>query len=296
MRWLREPLVQFLVLGAVLFCGYGIVRRGPPKDARPTRIALTADDLRQLEVGFRAQWQRPPSPEEMTGLLENKIRQEVLYREALALGLDKEDTIVKRRMAQKMEFLAEDAASAHEPTSDELKGWFEKNTKLFTVPGRITFRHLYFSPDRRGARARGDAALALARLAGKAADSPVAGNLGDPFMFHDYLADRASGEIAKEFGPPFAKAVFALENGRWMGPVESGYGWHLVFVESLTADRVPAFEEVEAEVKTAWLGAQKAEAWERAYKTMRAKYELALPADATVAAQHDVAPPTGAVE
>jgi hypothetical protein len=290
MRWLREPLVQFLVLGALLFCGYGIVRRGPPKDSKPTRIGLTADDLRQLEVGFRAQWQRPPSPEEMNGLLENKIRQEVLYREALALGLDKEDTIVKRRMAQKMEFLAEDATGAHEPTTAELKAWFEKNTKLFTVPGRITFRHLYFSPDRRGARAHDDAALALTRLARKPADSPVARGLGDPFMFHDYLA------VAKEFGPPFAKAVFALESGKWMGPVESGYGWHLVFVESLMAERVPAFEEVEADVKTAWLGAQKAEAWERAYKAMRAKYELALPADATMAAQHEVAPPTGAAE
>jgi parvulin-like peptidyl-prolyl isomerase len=199
-------------------------------------------------------------------------------------------------MAQKMEFLAEDAASAHEPTSEELKAWFENNRKLFTVPGRITFRHLYFSPDRRGARAREDAASGLVRLARRTADSPIAGSLGDPFMFHDYLADRASGEIAKEFGPSFAQSVFALEPGHWSGPVESGYGWHLVFVESLTSDRVAVFEEVEADVKTAWLGAQKAEAWARAYKTMRTRYELVLPAEATLTAQHDVRSRAGAVE
>lgn len=275
-RWLREPLVQFLGLGLVLFLAYGMLRR-PTQAAKPNRITLTAEDLQQLDVSFTAQWQRRPTPEELTGLLESRIRQEVLYREALALGLDKEDIIVKRRMAQKMEFLAEDAAAAHEPTAAELQAWFEKNRAQFEVPGRVTFRHLYFSPDRRGAHAKDDAQAALSRLAGQAQGAPLARRLGDPFMFHDYLADRASSEIAKEFGPPFAQAVFALAPGGWRGPVESGYGWHLVFVESKTPEHLPVLAEVEADVKTAWLAAQKAAAWERAYAAMRAKYELALP-------------------
>ena len=280
-RWLREPLVQFLVLGLLLFFVHGVLRRAPIQDPTRNRIALTVDDLRQLEVGFVAQWQRPPTREEMAGLVENRIREDILYREALALGLDKEDTIVKRRMAQKMEFLAEDASAAHEPTTAELQAWFEKNSAKFSVPGRVTFRHIYFSPDRRGARARDDAARALVRLARTAEDSPIGKRLGDPFMFHDYLADRASAEIAKEFGPPFAHSLFALEPGGWKGPIESGYGWHLVFVESSTPSRVPAFAEVESDVKTAWLAAQKAEAWDRAYAKMRAKYQVALPAAAT---------------
>ena len=279
-RWLREPLVQFLVLGLLLFFVHGVLRRAPIQDPTRHRIALTVDDLRQLEVGFTAQWQRPPTREEMVGLVENRIREDVLYREALALGLDKEDSIVKRRMAQKMEFLAEDAAAAHEPTTAELQAWFEKNSAKFALPARVTFRHLYFSPDRRGARARDDAASALVRLAPEAEDSPLAKRLGDPFMFHDYLAERASAEIAKEFGPSFAQSVFALEPGGWKGPIESGYGWHLVFVESSTPSRVPAFAEVESDVKTAWLAAQKAEAWDKAYAKMRAKYQLALPAEA----------------
>ena len=214
----------------------------------------------------------------MLGLIESRIKEEILYREALAMGLDKDDTIVKRRMAQKMEFLAEDVSAAHEPTTEELKAWFAKNTAMFTQPARVTFRHLYFSPDRRGKSAWSDAKAALGKLAGKPAGWAGAAALGDPFMFQDYLADRTPDQIAKDFGPPFAKALFVQKPGAWTGPIESGYGWHLVFVDSLMPERASSFEEVEPDVKTAWLATRKAEAWDKAYKAMRAKYELVLPA------------------
>jgi peptidyl-prolyl cis-trans isomerase C len=123
------------------------------------------------------------------------------------------------------------------------------------------------------------------RLARDGEDSPLAKRLGDPFMFHGYLAERASAEIAKEFGPSFARSVFALAPGGWKGPIESGYGWHLVFVESSTPSRVPAFAEVESDVTTAWLAAQKAEAWEKAYAKMRSRYQLALPAEVAASDQ-----------
>jgi len=239
---------------------------------------LTLDDLRALQIGFAAQWERPPSEREMIALIENRLREEILYREALAMGLDKDDTIVRRRMAQKMEFLAEDVSAAYEPTTDELRGWFAKNASMFEEPPRVTFRTLYFSPDRRGPSARSDAEKALARLSGKPVSWQGAAALADSFMFEDYLADRAPDQIAKDFGPPFANALFQEIPGAWRGPIESGYGWHLVFIDSLTPGRVPAFEEVEPDVKTAWRVAQKAAAWEEAYAKMRAKYELALPA------------------
>ncbi len=276
-RLWREPLVHFLVLGLVLFVVYGAVNRGSSRNPQSHQIVLTLDDLRQLQIGFAAQWQRPPTAQEMMGLLENRIREEILYREALAMGLDKDDTIVRRRMAQKMEFLAEDVAAAHEPSSAELKAWFVKNTRMFAQPARITFRHLYFSPDKRGPNARRDAEAALQKLAGKPEDWAGAVALGDPFMFQDYLADRTSEQIAKDFGPVFAKALFEEMPGAWRGPIESGYGSHLVYIDSLIPARVSAFEEVEPDVKTAWLAAQKAEAWDKAYKAMRAKYELVLP-------------------
>ena len=277
-RWLREPLVHFLVLGATLFGISRVVNPTAGPTAPSRQIVLTLDDLRQLQVGFAAQWQRPPDQQEMLGLLEGRIKEEILYREALAMGLDKDDTIVRRRMAQKMEFLAEDVSAAHEPGAEELKAWFAQHTQLFAQPARITFRHLYFSPDRRGRNARSDAVEALAKLAGRSASAAGAPALGDPFMFQDYLADRTQEQIAKDFGPPFSRALFSEKAGQWTGPIESGYGWHLVFIDSLTPQRSPSFEEVEADVKTAWLAARKAAAWDEAYRKMRSKYELLLPA------------------
>jgi len=286
-RLLQEPLLQFLLVGVALFAGYSYQQRGDSAEASPREIRLTFDDLAQLELLFESQWQRPATPDEFGRLVENKVREEVLYREAIAMGLDKDDTIVKRRMAQKMQFLAEDVAAANEPTTDELRAWFGEHPDLFALPGRVSFRHLYFSWDGRGEAARDDAAKALSELAGEPPGSERAASLADPFMFQDYYGDRSSEEIAREFGPAFAQAVAKLAPGSWQGPLESGYGWHLVFVENAVPGRTPAFEEVEPDVKTAWLGAQKAEAWRKAYAEMRARYTVTLPAppdDATAAA------------
>jgi hypothetical protein len=275
-RWLREPLLHFLLLGIVLFVADQYLQ--PGRGAAPARqIQLTLDDLSQLHLLFQSQWRRLPTPEEFARLVENKVQEEVLYREGLAMGLDKDDTIVRRRMAQKMRFLAEDTAAAREPATAELRAWYEKHSDRFALPGRVSFRHLYFSPDRRGPRAQDDAARALGRIAGQPEDSKAAA-LADHFMFQDYYADRTVEQLAKEFGPAFAQAVARLRLGSWQGPIESGYGWHLVFVHSVTPGRPASFEEVEADVKTAWLADQKTEAWRKAYDTMRAKYTVLLPA------------------
>ncbi len=276
-RFLREPLVHFLLLGAMLFVVYHYVQPDRGAAALSKQIQLTLDELAQLALVFQSQWRREPTPEEFARLVETKVQQEILYREALAMGLDKDDEIVKRRMTQKMQFLAEDVAAAREPTTAELKAWYEKNSDKFALPPRLSFRHLYFSPDRRGARAREDAAKALVKLAGQPEDSKLAASFADPFMFQDYYRDRAPDYLGKEFGPQFALAVAKLAPGSWRGPIESGFGWHLVFVDTVIPGRVPAFEEIEADVKTTWLGEQKAEAWEKAYKEIRAKYTVLLP-------------------
>jgi peptidyl-prolyl cis-trans isomerase C len=290
---LREPLVHFVLLGVVLFGVYAYLERDRGEVVPPTEIRLTVDDLAQMMIVFESKWRRPPDQAEFNAMVEDRIREDVLYREALALGLDQEDTIVRRRMAQKMQFLAEDVAAAKEPTTEELRSWFPENSDLFAMPARLSFRHLYFSTDRRGAQARDEAANGLTELAGEAQDSALAKPLADPFMFQDYYADRAPQAIAREFGPEFALAVARLKPGSWQGPIESGYGWHLVYVDTVVPGRVPSFEEVEPEVKTAWLGEQKAEAWAKAYAEMRAKYTVLLPvpADDTAISVSEVAPP-----
>ena len=291
-RLLHEPVVHFLLIGALLFGVYAYVDRGRGGVNSSKQIQLSLDELGQLAVLFQSQWRRDPTAEEFSRMVEAKVQEEVLYREGLAMGLDKDDTIVKRRMAQKMQFIAEDVAAAREPTSAELRAFFEKNAAKFQEPPRVSFRHLYFSPDKRGTRAKDDAVNALAKLADQPEDARIAATLGDPFMFQEYYRDRAPDYLGKEFGPVFALAVVKLPAESWQGPIESGFGWHLVYVDTLVPGRVPSFEEIEGNVKTAWLSEQKATAWEKAYKDIRAKYTVFLPAppDAQTAERISAAP------
>jgi parvulin-like peptidyl-prolyl isomerase len=282
-RWLGEPLLQFLVIGLALFAIDGVVSGQRGDRSTSSRIELTDDDLRQMTVAWLAQGRPAPTPPQLRSLVESRVREEILYREALALGLEKNDTIVKRRMAQKMEFLAEDVGALRDPSADELRAWFEKNAARFARPPRVSLRHLYFSPDRRGPRARDEAARALQRLAGKAGDWPGAASLADPFMYQDYYGDRSLEQLATVFGPAFADAVVQLEPGAWHGPVESGYGWHLVWLDSLEPSRIPPFEEVEADVRSQWVADQRAESKQRAFEAMRARYEVVLTGSALAA-------------
>jgi peptidyl-prolyl cis-trans isomerase C len=275
-RWLREPLLHFLLAGMALFAGYRALNPDGGGREPSSRIEISDDDVQQLALAWRVQWQRPPTADEMRGLLDDRIREEILYREALALGLDKGDTIVKRRLAQKMAFLAEDISSLRDPSAAALRAWFDKNRERFALPGRVSFRHLYFSPDRRGEQARAAATKTLAALADKAGNVRTTG-LADKFMAQDYYVERDPEQVAEVFGTKFAEELARLKTGTWQGPLESGLGWHLVFVEGIAPGRTPAFEEVEAAVKAEWIEAQRAETRERAFDAMKARYEVVLP-------------------
>src|SRR5208283_4056144 len=187
-RVMREPLLHFLLIGVVLFVVYSWMHRGQSGIEPSHEIALNFDELRTMDLYFESQWHRQPTGEEFNAMVENRIQEEILYREGLAMGLDKDDIIVKRRMAQKMQFLAEDVATAHEPSTEELRAWFTTNSEKFALPSRATFRHLFFSSDKRSRNAQEDAAAALVKLSGQPEITPLAATLADPFMFQDYYA------------------------------------------------------------------------------------------------------------
>ena len=276
--WLREPLVQFFLIGAVLFSLYSLV--APPRPHAPgSRIELTKDDLAQMDIAWRSKWQRSPTPAEWRDLIDEKVREEVLYREALAMGLDQDDVIIRRRMGQKLEFLMEDVSTLRDPTKAELAAWYRQNASQFALPGRVTFCHVYFSPDTRGQQAAAQAARALATLKERSScGSPDIAALGDRFPEQAYYADRSPEDVANVFGTQFSNALFRLQPGRWQGPIESGLGQHLVLVEALTPSRIPTFDEVDrAQVATAWLDSQRAESKRKAFDAMRAKYQVVLP-------------------
>jgi peptidyl-prolyl cis-trans isomerase C len=273
--WLREPLLHFLLAGALIFAIYQLLNPTANRTDRTSQIVLTKDDLRQLAVHWLAQGRPLPTAGQMRALIEQRVSEEILSREAVALGLDKDDEIIKRRLAQKMDFLAADIAALQDPGDAELRAWYTQNSDRFALPPRASFRHLYFSFDRPGARDR--AAGILDKISGKPADALEVATVADPFMFQDYYAERAPDQIAKEFGPDFAKAVFQLKPGAWRGPIRSGYGWHLVFVDAIEPGRVPAFEEVEPDVKSAWLDERQREIKRTALEAMRARYTVVVP-------------------
>jgi hypothetical protein len=273
---LREPLLHFLLAGAVIFAAYEFLNPPASRSDQAYRIVLTENDLRQLAVQRLAQGRPAPTADEMRILVEDRVSEEILSREAVAFGLDKDDEIIKRRLAQKMNFLAEGIAALQYPSDAELRAWFAQNSSRFALPSRTSFHHLYFSSDR-GPGARNAAAIALTRVAGKPSDTSATAAAADPFMFRDYYAERTPEQITREFGPNFTKAVLRLSPGEWQGPIESGYGWHLVFVDAIEPSRTPAFEEVEPAAKSAWLDQKQEEIKRVSFEAMRKRYTVVVP-------------------
>jgi hypothetical protein len=266
-RLVSEPLLHFVLIGAVLFYIGG--QKTPEGGVGRNEIVITEGDIDQLLVAWQVQGLPPPSAAAIRGMVEGKVREEVLYREAMGMGLDQGDVIVKRRLAQKMDFLAEDLSALQEPTKEELRTWFEAHREEFAQPPRISFRHVYYSFDTYGAKAQEAAAQQVSAVTGP--------ENGDRFMFQNSYAERTEAELLAIFGPAFAREVFTLDPGHWVGPVHSGYGWHAVFIERKTPPIVPGFQEVEADVKAVWLAARRAEFREEAYRVMRGKYKVVLP-------------------
>jgi peptidyl-prolyl cis-trans isomerase C len=269
MKLLKEPLLHFLVAGGLLFAGYSWIHRGEKKED-PRRIEITSNQIQQIELDWRARWQRPPTQAELQAGISDELRQEVLYREALELGLDKNDTIVKRRMAQKMDFLTDEISALRDPAPGEVEAWFEKNRAQYLPPPLATFHHLYFSSDKRGANAEADARQAMGALERK--DSTG----GDASMFQSSYSEQTLDQVARIFGTKFADQLYKLEPGGWRGPVESGFGWHLVWVDALVAGEPPAFEAVATQAKADWLGEQRAELKRTAFDAMKARYEIVI--------------------
>ena len=238
----REPLVHFLVLGAALF-GLQALVNPAAAGHRTTQIDIGPSELAWITTTWLQQYRRPPSATELAALVDDYVRQEVLYREALAMGLDRDDIIMKRRMVQKMGFLTEDVSTREPPTRAALERFFTANQERYRLPPRLTFTHVYFSTDHRGASARADAERVLTSL--RRAGAPLrAPELGDRFMLQYDFAERSADDIAQLFGGVFAESLFALpESPGWQGPLTSSFGLHLVRVIGRVPGRLPTLDE-----------------------------------------------------
>lgn len=272
MGLLREPLLHFFVLGAALF-GLAALTTDIGQD-RPDRIVVTAGQVERLAEAWERTWRRPPTAEELETLIEDHIDEEVLYREALALGLDKDDTIIRRRLRQKMEFVARDLAPPGETTDEVLRPRLDAYADEYRLPARFTFVHIYFSPDKRGASMHGDAEAALQRLTG--ADPVDARSLGDPFSLQREFWDVSATDVDRVFGRGFASRLESAGVGAWAGPIESGYGLHLVWIDAYTPARMPDIDEIRDRLRQDWLAEQHDEQQRAFLAVLRGRYEVSI--------------------
>jgi peptidyl-prolyl cis-trans isomerase C len=275
MRLAREPLLHFLLVGGLLFAAEAMVTDDAPPGDQVIRIG--AQEIAALQTQWQGLHRRPPTAAELQGLLDARVREEVLFREAVAMGLDQDDSIVRRRLAQKLEFMIEDFGAAREPGEAELVAFFAARQDAYRLPGRISFSQVYFSPDHRGPAAEADARLALAGLR---PDVPVdaAADLGDRFLPGESYRQQSAWEIEAVFGPAFAQALLEVEAGAWAGPIASAYGWHLVRVEARAEGWLPPLAEVADRVRQDWAVEQRRSANQAVVERLLARYELVIEA------------------
>ena len=271
-RWpvlLREPLVHFIVAGFVVFFAWNALTAARTNEQRTIRV--TTGDLERLASIYAAESGALPSGEDMVAMVNDYVRDEVLAREAHRLKLDEGDTIVTRRLAQKMTFMVADLAQETTPDESTLKDWYETHADRFTEPQKLTFEHVFFSEDVRGAAAEADAQVALGPLNAGGDWQKT----GDPFMLQRTYGDLPVREVVRLFGPDFAKALAAMPaTDTWAGPVRSALGVHLVKISANTPPQLKPFEEVRDAVFADWQDETRRETNEKAIQDIISRYKI----------------------
>ncbi|SDJ69709.1 peptidyl-prolyl cis-trans isomerase [Microbulbifer yueqingensis] len=267
-HWTRDPVLHFAIIGSLLFGASSLYR---DKRADGGDITVTGDRIDHLAAIFERSWQRPPDATELRQLIDEHVREEILYREAVRLGLDQDDTVVRRRMRMKMELLAGDLADAIEPGDEVLQAYYRRHIDRYMVPARYTFEQIYLDSNQRAEVAE-DARLILGRLA--AGDNPR--ELGDTSLLQPSHKEASEENLARQFGGSFALQLRELEPGQWAGPVTSAYGEHLVRVSARLPAHEPGFTSVRDTVLRDWQADERQKILQTQYETLRGNYRVEI--------------------
>jgi hypothetical protein len=270
---LREPLLHFFLLGALLFAAYDRLNLEP--EGSPQQVVVTPGQIEHLTTRFSRTWQRPPTREEMQGLVDQFVREEILSREAVKLGLDQNDTVIRRRLQQKMEFVTDDLLSSEVPTDAVLAEYLAKHPDAFRQDGRMTFRQVFLSGDQRGERLETDAAQLLVELKARGARADVSG-LGDPTLLPTSMTDEPRRSVESTFGRDFAAELATSDTGEWTGPIRSGFGLHLVWIERREEGHVPELADVREAVRREWENSRRIEARRQLYDDLLKQYHVTV--------------------
>jgi hypothetical protein len=271
-RWLlREPLILFMALGGCIFALNAIIHPAPTNDAR--RIEVTSADSKRIRALYTQQWGAPPSEADMPSLLDNFVSSEVLFREGTALGLGSDDPVIRNRIIQKMNFLLQDASTISQPSEAEMLDYLQSHQASYRFAEQVIFSQIYFSPALRGKRMATDAGVVLEHLKWT---KPGGVDRGDPFMQAGDMSPQSHQTLAKEFGPAFADALFALPEGSWQGPVPSVFGVHVVRILDRKPSRMPTLAEVRDRVHDDLMAERLHVATNAAYEKILSKYWVVI--------------------
>ncbi len=281
MKLIREPLVQFFFIGAAIYLLYGVFAEPAVEEADKT-IIVSAGEIEWMNASWQKRWNRPPTAAEFDGLVQQYIKETVLYREALTMGLNQHDTVIRRRLAQKLEFLARDLVALTPPTEGELQSYFNEHQSFYQEPARFTFTQVFIDPDKRGDATLADAEKIKATLIAQGDAIENAGEMGDDLMLQNYYPENDKADIQRLFGGGFAESLVELSAGQWHGPVLSGYGVHLVYVHSIIEPPAPVFAEVRERVTLDWETTKGNELNEKFYNNLRDQYTIIIEELATM--------------
>ncbi|NDR55410.1 peptidyl-prolyl cis-trans isomerase [Aliiruegeria sabulilitoris] len=266
MRILREPLFHFFLLGLLLFGWFFWLNPADPNDAASDRIVIDVQDIARLTAQFEATWRRPPTEAELQGLLDSLVREEVLVREAQLLGLDQGDGAIRNRLAQKMTFLTTSVAQSIEPDDEVLRAYMDQNQERFAFPPRVSFEQILLKPEEEA----GDVLAALNTGA-----DPT--QLGAATLLPAEIPLSIAASVDGLLGRGTFEQLAELPEGRWSGPVQSGYGLHVVRLTGREPGALPPFDEIRDRVLQDWRSKQSEELTAAQLKSLKSKYEIVLP-------------------
>jgi peptidyl-prolyl cis-trans isomerase C len=287
----REPLLHFLIAGALIFALGTLFDRSTNNGVNGNRIQVAAPEIQRLREVWTRQWGHAPDSSQMKYLIDDYIREEVLYREAQASGLDKDDTIIHRRLVEKMEFLSQELASSA-PSEEDIQEYFQQNREKFRSPEQVAFSHIYFSISKRGPTSEEDARGVLTALSSGTIPLASGSGLGDSFMLQNEYPLQTQRQIKELFGDEFARKLFLVDSGAWAGPIRSGYGFHLVRVSQKLPSRIPELAEVQNQVLTDFQNHRLQIASQTFYDRVRRHYQVEIDKAALSAAESQQSTPT----
>jgi len=273
--WAREPLVHFLLIGAGIYALYGLLAAGENQDDERT-VFVSVGEFSSLESQFVQMRKRPPTEAELAGLIHSHVRVKILHREALAMGLDVGDIVIERRLAQKVELLARSLITPEPPTVAEMQTWYEANPEAFKQADRYTIAQVFFDPGNRDDRTLDDARVALEKLSALNGVPEDLTGYGDRLMLQTYYSEYSDFELGRLFGQDFVDQIAGLQPGQWHGPLRSGYGIHLIWVEDIQLSPPPPLEEVTEQIAERWMAEQIDEISDRFVDELVSRYEVVV--------------------